>query len=152
MATTVTFYSTNDDPRVIGKTLHTVTVKSNCKIKGEINTLYPSFILKYDANVISDANYVGWNGKYYFIRDKTLDSAEQMTITCAIDVLQTYETDIKACNATCVRWQGENKPTFVIDKSLPIEENRSENVNVNFGNPFPLSTSLLSDRVVLITI
>ena len=152
MATTVTFYSTNDDPRVIGKTLHAVKVKPNCNIKGEINTLYPSFLLKYDSDIVSNANYVGWNGKYYFIRDKTLDSAEQMTITCAIDVLQTYETDIKACNATCVRWQGEKKPTFVIDKSLPIEENRSENVNVNFGKPFLASGTNLDPTFVLITI
>lgn len=153
MATTVNFLNCTQDPRTFPKTLHPVKTGVSCQIKGSINVLYPQFIIKYDATLLSNnANYVTWNNKCYYITDIELDSANQMVISCAIDVLNTYSSEIKACAGTCVRWQGENKPTFVIDKSLPIEENRSENVNVNFGEAFPISSNLTSDRLVLITI
>lgn len=135
MASTVTFYNTPDDPRTIGKTMSQVGNGESVTVKGNINVLYPTFVLKYNP-ALTGANYFTWNGRFYFITDITLGSAEQMVISGAVDVLETYKDSIVTCPATCIRWQGEGKPTFVVDKSLPIEENRSENVNVNFGNSF----------------
>lgn len=151
MATTVDFYNSTDDPRVIGKNLSATVTGVNCNIKGSINILYPTFVLKWNSS-IANSNYCMWNSKSYFITNKTLDSAKQMTISCAIDVLETYKDSIKSSPCTCIRSESEGKPTFVIDKSLPIEENRTENINVNFGNSFQ-STFFVSDpQYMFITI
>lgn len=158
MSSTVTFYNTSDDPRTIGKTLNQIGDSGvSVDIKGTINILYPTFTLKWNSS-LTGANYFLWNGRYYFITDITLSSAKQMSISGAVDVLETYSTSILNSEGNCIRWEnatnasGEVGPTFVIDKSLPIEENRSENINVNFGNKFPGITSDTDPQFVLLTI
>lgn len=151
MAITVEFYQNQQDPRSIPKQLSSPYTKSNVKIKGSIDMLYPVFDLAYDSNLLTKNYCKAW-GKSYFITGITLDSAERMYVSCAIDVLNTYSTDILTSYGTCIRNEGIGKPTYIVDANLPVLENQSENTNVNFGNTFQGTFFNSDPQFMLITI
>lgn len=61
------------------------------------------------ANIISSANYayIAAFGRYYFITDIVSNPNELWTVSMHVDVLMTYQTQIRAQNAIVARQQSQ---------------------------------------------
>lgn len=125
---TVTLYQTSDDPRVVTKamtSIATVTAKptENCSI------INPQLILNNSSTPdLTSANYMyisDWS-RYYFIDNIVMRPGREIELQGSIDVLTTYDTEIRSCTATVVRSQSVGKPTMIPDNKLPIDPNKKE--------------------------
>lgn len=98
--------NTSSENNVIGKTIS--TIKSvEAVIKGDISYETPTFILQYTGN-ISTANYVRIPelNRYYFITDIVNLTGGRFEVSCKVDVLESFKTQIK--RLSCVIDKQEN--------------------------------------------
>lgn len=107
---TITLYKCRDDNRVVDKTLPADTkIDLSAVIKADTDLLNPILEVAYDSSVISAGyNYIhipDWK-RYYFITDISF-SMQRMFISCKVDVLMTYATEIKNLNAIVLRQQAK---------------------------------------------
>lgn len=120
-----TFYNVADDNKVLTKTLGTAT--HTCASTVPYNPLSPltgKLILDYHEDILT-SNYVNFLGKYHFITDKQLLSGQKIEVTCKVDVLQTYNTDIKETRVYCKRTaNGKQQAQYLYDSSAPISEKK----------------------------
>ena len=104
----ITLYTTADDVRTVNKALN--TVKSVTATPTEpMNILTPTLIINYDNNVLS-ANYVYIPAlnRYYYIDNMDLLKGNRLLLTCRVDVLKTYEVDIKASKGLITKQRAYN--------------------------------------------
>lgn len=121
---TVQFGSTSDNPSVLNKD-YKLTISKNMKPLGEVNILNPIFIIAYDSSIIG-CNYARieeWK-KNYFVTSSIMTDG-RMRVELTIDYLTSNEKEIKNLTATIIRTGSLDKPTYVPDDSLPIEQSRS---------------------------
>lgn len=114
-----TFYTCNDDPRKVDKTLSQVKAKPVAIYNG-CNIITPIMYLDYDAELLN-CNYMSldeWN-RYYFIRNFSVDNGKRLYISAELDDLYTYRDQIKACTATAIRNESVGI-NYVPDPSLPL--------------------------------
>lgn len=121
---TLTFYTITDAPNVINKNIGNGTSIQNCNPVEPCDMLNPSFIME-QGTAAASANYVYVPvfSRYYFITGRTLLSGHRLMITCAVDVLYTYASNIKACTGTVLRSESIGKPSMIPDSKLPIQSN-----------------------------
>ena len=132
---TVQFGSTSDNPSVLNKD-YELTISKNMKPLGEVSMLNPIFIIAYDSSIIgcNYARIADW-GKNYFVTSSIMTDG-RMRVELTIDYLTSNEKEIKNLTATIVRTGSLNKPTYVPDDSLPIEQSRSRlNIKEFSGGP-----------------
>ena len=68
--------------------------RKDVRLKGATSLRNPTFILS-DLNWSTEtANYVWWNNRYYFVDDITYLNNNEYAMSCSIDVLATYKTNI----------------------------------------------------------
>lgn len=116
----VDFYKTTDDSRKIGKTVTEKKTVNASFIYDSLSILNPSFILRYDSDIFEkNIFYCETLKRWYNITSIRLQSAEQMVVSGAVDVLQTYAESILSCKAQAIRATapGLNE---VVDTSFPI--------------------------------
>lgn len=95
-----------------GGTTVTVYLKDGTSIDN------PTFILNESDFEI---NYINAFNKYYFVDDIKSIHNNMVEITCHIDVLATYRSDIAYVNLYVVRCSDQNKADFtIIDNKYPI--------------------------------
>ena len=99
-----TFYINTSDDRRVDKSLSTVSVAS-VSYKDDTSVVTPVLKVLPFSNLFK-ANYVYLSDfdRYYFIREITT-SAQYVYITLECDVLYTYRTQIRKCNAVVRRQQ-----------------------------------------------
>lgn len=66
----------------------------NVRLKASTSVLSPVFLIVGDIEELVIYTYAHWNGRYYFITNMTMDTNNFVTITCSVDVLATYRTEI----------------------------------------------------------
>lgn len=143
---TVNIGSTTDDPHTLTKTISWLSqgeqiAQFNCIPTDDCDMLYPTLILGYDSNIMT-CNYAkitDW-GMYYFLNNKTLLTGGRMMITLAVDVLTTYDADIRNC--PCCITRNENIGiNWVPDDKLPYntEITFSQPTQGQFSTPFTRS-------------
>lgn len=116
----VILYKCDDDPRTLDKTLGD-GVTRKCSVYGQCSVVAPALLLRYDATLLQhNYMYIGDWHRYYKIDNISVDRGEQMIVTGTVDVLQTYNAQIKTCPATCIRNEGVGRPTYIPDSSLPL--------------------------------
>ena len=119
---TVTFYQLSINPIVLNKTLGTGADKT-CVIKDNLDVLNPVFELDFDASILSkNYMYVPDLGRYYFITSIEIIN-HVIIIRGHVDVLKTYNTQIRSGKCTATRSNKKNltiPDTMVI--SLPTEK------------------------------
>lgn len=124
MSFTVTLYQTDSDPRQVTKEL--VLVAENIEIQptSTLDVLNPTIIINYNNSYLS-ANYCYCTllDRYYYISSLSLEQGRRIILTCSIDVLHTYSTQIRTCTACVVRNEGIGKPTMIADNSYPVSPN-----------------------------
>lgn len=141
---TLTFYNVGDAPNVVNKTLGDGVTVNDVHPVENCDMLNPSFILN-QSTAANTYNYVYVSafGRYYFITDRQLLRGNRVLINCAVDVLYTYGTSIKACSGTVLRSESIGAPTLIPDSKLPIQTNKLKVDCDNFAlTPFdPVSTT-----------
>lgn len=95
MATSVTFYD-------FSKKVNSTAVPSgqgtavDCYIKENTSAFNPTFVL--NSNSWPSYNYAYWSPYYYFVADIVCTANNLFEITCSIDVMASWRTDILATN------------------------------------------------------
>lgn len=111
--------STSDDRRKINKNFNgtevTVQLKQPCDI------LAPVFILAYSEAYLT-ANYIHAPelGRYYFIDDVSVEPGEKIEISCSVDVLMSYATELNNLTVTVAR-QEKSGLTTIPDTNIVIK-------------------------------
>lgn len=105
MSFAATLYNCSDDPRTLHKTLpagvpvDSITPTESCDI------LNPIFILSYKP-AYTTCNYIIVGSPFnrsYFITDMKIDIGKKIVISCAVDVLRSYESEIGNIKTTIYR-------------------------------------------------
>lgn len=120
---TITLYTITKDNNYLDKTTGVSPINNTpitIDVISRIDNLNPVFVIAkndtyYAANYVKDNN-----NRYYYITNKAVDTAGRLVLTCAIDVLQTYASEIKNAPATVIRSESIGRPTIYTDDKLPI--------------------------------
>lgn len=117
---TVTFYSVDDDPRVVTKTLGTATLTlNNVKLKNDTDVINPVLELANNANLMgSNYFYIQEFGRYYNVTDQTTNSLG-LFVTGHVDVLKSWDADIRTLD--CIVKRNANKyNAYIPDEKLML--------------------------------
>lgn len=95
---TLNFYLISDPPNTIEKDLNFSVTTERCYPYDSLNTLNPTFILKYSNNGLKDYSkynyfYVNEWDRYYFMKPPVYEKGK-VYITGEEDVLMTFKTEI----------------------------------------------------------
>ena len=90
-----------------------------------VDVITPTFVFDYAESLLT-CNYLWCKefSRYYFVDNIAIDTAGRVVLSCSIDVLQTYASDIKNCEAVVIRAASKGKPTMYTDTKLPIYPNK----------------------------
>lgn len=100
----VTFKQTTNDMRDLYKSYDNIFDCGQVSIYQNCSLLTPSFMLSYNANIVSaNAFYVHEWGLYYFIDNVSFDSGGKMYVSGYIDSLQSYNQLISNLFCTITR-------------------------------------------------
>lgn len=121
------FYRCTNDPRVLTKTLGTALyTATNVIVKHDLTPREPTLELAYNS-AIETANYLTMGGKYYFIKPYGITRAPggRMIINATLDLLTTYDTQIRDLPAISRRTEGyEMQDWYLRDAQQPIRSYR----------------------------
>lgn len=113
----INFYNSKIRKNEVNKSLGVAIVKT-CSLKEGSSIEDPILYMVYDTSLMGcNYVYIPDFGRYYFITGKEIDG-KTLYITCHVDVLKTYATDIKASKGTATRSNIYNKN---IPDSLAME-------------------------------
>lgn len=119
---TINFYKIYDDKKVVSKKTDSTTLVKTVtgSFKEDCDVMSPVIEVTYDADLMT-ANYIYISElqRYYYISPPVL-SAQRLIFTGEVDVLKTYDTDIKKLPCVIARQQDPeyhsnrylNDPTF----------------------------------------
>lgn len=112
MAFTLTLWNCSSDPRELKKDLKGDIPVYDVKPTGIVDLMSPSFELNYKPEYTTK-NYCSVGAPFnrsYFITDMKVDIGKKIIISCAVDVLQTYQSGISQINANIVRQENLAEP------------------------------------------
>lgn len=121
MAINVEFYTCNDDPRTLNKTMTKVLENAiSATLTANTSILQPILLIKYNGAVCG-ANYmhIPHFNRWYTIENITVTEGERMYVTGMVDPVYTMKDQILNCPCICVR-KTANTPTDVPDTQLPV--------------------------------
>lgn len=133
---TIKLYKYNGDSRKVNKELNSVQTISNANIISAMNIIDPVIILEMDMtfDAIRSFNYLYITElkRYYYVNNIEILENGFLKISCHVDVLKTYATDI--LNSTQYIKRQENKCSVQLaDSEYSIKANRNLTIK-NFGN------------------
>ena len=134
MAFSIKLYNVSDDPRKLNKTLTGELPVDNVRPTDIVDLMNPSFILNYEESYTTK-NYLWADApfnRFYFITDMKIDIGKKIVISCAVDVLYTYHTEINKIKTNIFRSssRSNNKladPEYCFEQGF---ENRIELFNL----------------------
>lgn len=140
----VNLYRCSDDRRVVSKALTPIATNISIIPKEQLDILMPRIRLAWNSSYLS-ANYMQIPdlSRYYYISDMLLNIGHNIDIIGSVDVLKTYDAQIRALNATIIRSESVGAPTPFPDNSLPIDPNREDIVSILFDRD-PLNVDPLN--------
>lgn len=119
-------YNNQSDNRAVTKNL-TYLGYGDCAIKGECSILSPTFtITGMSDSTMSKFNYVyipDW-GRYYYVDNITAVLGKSFEISCYVDVLKTYASQIRSLNGF-VRRQEFEYNDYIPDVKIPARDTRN---------------------------
>lgn len=142
----IKFYNNSSDNQVISKNI-TLIKSVSAEFFNDSSILNPKIVIKYDSSLFS-SNYCFieyLNSRYYYIDDITILNGSRMLISCSVDVLMTYATQIKGLTVIIDKQSEINTSPYYNDDSYLVDD-KQFNTSLAFPN------SLLTDgQYVLIT-
>lgn len=121
MAINVEFYTCNDDPRTLKKTMYRVLENAiSATLTANTSILQPTLLIKYNE-AVCNANYmhIPHFNRWYTIENITVTEGERMTVTGMSDPVYTMKDQILNCPCVCIR-KTATTPTDVPDTQLPV--------------------------------
>ena len=109
----------------IGKSfVSNVDITLNGTFKNSVDVMNPVIQIQTDTN-LSEYNYMEIDalGRKYFM-SPTVDNNKLWTLTCHVDVLDTYESAIKACTGLVQRTATSDKINYYINDGALYTEQR----------------------------
>lgn len=104
----INFYNAKIKKNEINKVLGSPIVKT-CSLKDGVSIEDPVLYIKHDVTLFAcNYVYIPDFGRYYFIRGREIDGDTEY-ITCHVDVLKSFESDIKSSKGTATRSNFYNK-------------------------------------------
>ena len=146
----VTLYTTTDDRRVVSKTLTTVAAAIPIIPKEQLDILTPRIRIAWNSAYLA-ANYMYLSevNRYYYISDMLLNTGHNIDIIGNVDVLKTYDAQIRALQATIIRSESIGAPTMYPDEKLPIIPGRKTITSSLMPNDLHIS-GLYNEKYVLV--
>ena len=102
MSITLTLYNNKSEPNRIGKELEIVETFQG-SLKEETSIINPIIEVKTNVVPLSNYAYIPDFGRYYFITDITSVRNGLWSISMKSDPLESFKSEIKACNAVIAR-------------------------------------------------
>ena len=96
----------------------TFTDSKDVVLKAPTSIDRPTFLVSAAA---FDYNAAKWGDRYYFITDVVSVRAGQWEVSCILDVLATYKTDILA-STQYVCYSSQNGDTWLADTRIPVKK------------------------------
>lgn len=102
--------ATSDDRRKLNKTITTIAT-IDAQLKQPCDVLNPVFIISYSSSYVT-ANYVTASelGRKYFINNINLLPGNRIELSCSVDVLMTYNNDIRGLTVNVNRQENIVEP------------------------------------------
>lgn len=152
MAINVSFYSCNDDPRTLNKTLTPVLENDvSATLTANTSILQPVLLIKYNGAVCgANYMYIPHFQRYYTIENITVTEGERMTVSGMSDPVLTMKDQILNCPCVCIRKTAQY-PTDVPDTQLPVNPVKGYVTSVFLGgtNDFEPVTSPADEYYIL---
>lgn len=135
-----TLYTVADDKRVVNKTLGTGATLT-CHVYEGCDITQPKILVDYDASLTTcNYMYIDDFHRYYFIDNIRFDAGKRMIIEGSVDVLYTYQSEIKNLTATCIR--NENAPeALLVDKFITFTPKREVEIYPINKTPFNIRSA-----------
>lgn len=150
----LTLYKTSNQDNVVNKVLENIKTVSSITAYDKIDIINPTFILSYDASLLT-CNYLYCNelARYYYTKP-SLDTGGRLVLTCSVDPLMSFKDDIYNAEATILRSESIGRPTMIPDSQLPIIPNQSDIITqIGFNSISELTGSSLTNQdYILITL
>lgn len=155
-------YTITADPRQLVKVTSTtpyISAIANIEPTQPVNILAPTFIFNNNSQLYP-CNYLYCDtfSRYYYIRNIRILPGGRIAIDCTVDVLQTYASSIKNCNATITRYErrtdGSTGPTEIPDSKLPVLPGRKDIDSITVFNRdiSDFSNDVRAENYLVITI
>lgn len=161
---TISFYKTTDDPKKLNKSMLSIgsgqgTLTAPVSNTAEtISLLSPTFILATNSLYFTATHiFVAEMGnRYYFINDIQLLTGGKMSISCSIDVLKTYASEIITRPCTVTRYSHAAgkiaTPTYIPDSRYPLDTSQYEVFAQNYvDTPFISGIATNMSRCYILT-
>lgn len=121
---TITLEKTTSDPKQAVKSIVPESaVTKDCTPYETLDDLNGYVILDYDSTLM-DKNYAQYDGKFYFVTDRTRDIGHKMKIFLRIDSLSTYWNQIKECDAVVNTTTNPSDPLNTSGWTANVQGNR----------------------------
>lgn len=152
MAINVEFFTCNDDPRTLNKTLTPVLVNAiPATLTANTSILQPVLLIKYNGAVCgANYMYIPHFQRYYTIENITVTEGERMTVTGMSDPVYTMKDQILNCPCVCIR-KTATTPTDVPDTQIPVNPVKGYETSKFLGgtNDFAPVTSPADEYYIL---
>lgn len=131
MAVTVYFDSFSKKRNSTAQFVLSGATQVSCALKAPTSEERPTFLLTYGSWFNFNVAY--WNGKYYFVDDVVSVRENQYEVSCVIDVLATYKSDITA-TSQFVAYADDTPAAWLADTRIPVLRQVVENhAGLSFG-------------------
>ena len=99
------FYENKSDERYINKSLTNIETNVTIHFKDESEVVNPTLYISPDIN-IKNVNYIyiPTLHRYYYVREIKLEH-QRYVVNCHVDVLMSFSSEIRSCNAVLERSQ-----------------------------------------------
>lgn len=145
MSITVSFYRNNSDNRYLTKDLSLLAEDINCSVYMPCDRLNPVLILDKDTvqNVLTQCNYctIQEFGRKYFITDISGAAGNRVELNCHVDVLGTYDEEIRECPVVAAR--SSNQANYYLQDDMRIFNTYTYNQYVDIGNDIGAPSQLV---------
>ena len=138
---TLTLYKMTSTKNSINKQ-KTKIKELTCHIYDNCNILNPSFVIKYDDDILN-CNYAYCDKlkRFYFINNIVVSEGNKLVASCSVDVLDTYWNQIKNTKQHVVRNQHRYN-LYLRDSSMVITSRpKRQTMSIERAYPYPLLTS-----------
>lgn len=129
------FGKSTDDKRTVNKTF-TSSITASASIYGDVSILAPRFLVDYNSTIINcNYCYVAAYYRYYYITNVTLSAGDRMIVSCSVDPLKSFASEINNLNATIVR-QENASDNYLPDSCMTPTSNKNIETFVLTNNVF----------------
>lgn len=147
----ITLMNTDSPNNMINKVCTIVADYTGAVARLNVSVETPVLILEESVANIMSANYcyISDFGRYYFIADKTCDANGLWSISCKVDVLESFKNDIYHLKGIVQR-QKDNYDMYLRDDKIPVGARKTVAVR-NIGTSiFPGDSSPIPSVVMLV--